>query len=125
MPHGYGHWVLPKNSSKTWPQLIGSWRKKLRIRLVRRMQHGVKPRRRRSIDADASRVQSQADLAAFSVGLFAQQLSEISPQAARAVRSVEQMVINEIIDGKLSARANPTFRSGGRTFDITGSPIPG
>ena len=44
-------------------------------------------------EADTTQVRDQADLAAFSVGLFAQQLSEISPQAARAVRSVEQMVV--------------------------------
>ena len=40
-------------------------------------------------------------------------------------RELLPLIINEIIDGKLSARANPTFRSGGRTFDITGSLIPG
>ena len=38
-------------------------------------------------DADATRVQSQADLAAFSLGLLVDQLRNISPAAAAAVRT--------------------------------------
>ena len=67
-------------------------------------------------EADTSLVESQADLAAFSVGLFAQQLAAVSPEAQAAVRAIQQMTlaIQQVdVGGKLTAGGIAGLVAGG------------